>query len=144
MARLPKRQIKKTKKNKNRRKSKALLKSRKRKRGGVNNNSNNNNEVLPSGWEQMATPDGRVFYIDHNTRTTTWNHPNRAQENRAQENRAQENRAQENRTQENLAQIRNRLQQLRNITQNIEPIPDQQLQSRLERIAQQNPVDENN
>ena len=23
---------------------------------------------LPSGWEEKKTPDGRVFYIDHNTR----------------------------------------------------------------------------
>lgn len=30
---------------------------------------------LPRGWEQATTPDGRVYYIDHNTHTTNWYHP---------------------------------------------------------------------
>jgi hypothetical protein len=29
---------------------------------------------LPPGWEQKSL-NGRVYYIDHNTRTTTWLHP---------------------------------------------------------------------
>jgi hypothetical protein len=30
---------------------------------------------LPPGWEQRATPDGRMYFVDHNTRQTTWVHP---------------------------------------------------------------------
>jgi len=31
---------------------------------------------LPPGWEKRSdSVTGQVFYIDHNTRTTTWNHP---------------------------------------------------------------------
>lgn len=31
---------------------------------------------LPPGWEKRSdTVTGQVFYIDHNTQTTTWNHP---------------------------------------------------------------------
>ena len=30
---------------------------------------------LPEGWESRMTKDGRRFYVDHNTRTTTWDHP---------------------------------------------------------------------
>lgn len=30
---------------------------------------------LPSGWEQRTDPLGRPYYVDHNTRTTTWNRP---------------------------------------------------------------------
>ena len=29
-------------------------------------------EPLPAGWAFSKTPDGRVFYIDHNRRITTW------------------------------------------------------------------------
>eukprot|EP00124_Ichthyophonus_hoferi_P004878 Ihof_evm2s600 gene=Ihof_evmTU2s600 len=32
-------------------------------------------EPLPGGWELRSTPDGRVFYVDHNTRQTTWKDP---------------------------------------------------------------------
>jgi len=33
---------------------------------------------LPNGWEQRKDPrSGKVFYIDHNTRTTHWEPPNR-------------------------------------------------------------------
>ncbi|KAJ3411384.1 hypothetical protein HDV05_002309 [Chytridiales sp. JEL 0842] len=32
---------------------------------------------LPSGWEQRYTPEGRPYYVDHNTRTTTWLDPRR-------------------------------------------------------------------
>lgn len=34
---------------------------------------------LPSGWEQRFTPEGRPYYVDHNTRTTTWVDPRRQQ-----------------------------------------------------------------
>ncbi|XP_030239742.1 E3 ubiquitin-protein ligase Nedd-4 isoform X4 [Drosophila navojoa] len=30
---------------------------------------------LPEGWEERVHTDGRVFYIDHNTRTTQWDDP---------------------------------------------------------------------
>ena len=29
-------------------------------------------EELPPGWERKLAPDGRVFFTDHNTRTTHW------------------------------------------------------------------------
>lgn len=34
---------------------------------------------LPSGWEQRTTNEGRVYFVDHNTRTTTWVDPRRQQ-----------------------------------------------------------------
>lgn len=36
---------------------------------------NVNTETLPSGWEQRKDPHGRTYYVDHNTRTTTWERP---------------------------------------------------------------------
>ncbi|XP_017072049.1 E3 ubiquitin-protein ligase Nedd-4 isoform X9 [Drosophila eugracilis] len=30
---------------------------------------------LPEGWEERVHTDGRIFYIDHNTRTTQWEDP---------------------------------------------------------------------
>ncbi|KAJ3406591.1 hypothetical protein HDU80_010889 [Chytriomyces hyalinus] len=32
---------------------------------------------LPAGWEQRITSDGRTYYVDHNTRQTTWIDPRR-------------------------------------------------------------------
>ncbi|XP_077424063.1 NEDD4-like E3 ubiquitin-protein ligase WWP2 isoform X1 [Vanacampus margaritifer] len=32
-------------------------------------------ELLPTGWEQRVLPHGRVYYVDHNTKTTTWARP---------------------------------------------------------------------
>ncbi|XP_073719715.1 NEDD4-like E3 ubiquitin-protein ligase WWP1 [Misgurnus anguillicaudatus] len=32
-------------------------------------------EPLPSGWEQRKDPHGRTYYVDHNTKTTTWERP---------------------------------------------------------------------
>lgn len=32
---------------------------------------------LPAGWEQRTTPEGRPYFVDHNTRTTTWVDPRR-------------------------------------------------------------------
>lgn len=34
---------------------------------------------LPAGWEQRTTPEGRPYFVDHNTRTTTWVDPRRQQ-----------------------------------------------------------------
>lgn len=30
---------------------------------------------LPEGWEERVHSDGRIFFIDHNTRTTQWEDP---------------------------------------------------------------------
>jgi E3 ubiquitin-protein ligase NEDD4 len=30
---------------------------------------------LPPGWERRVDNLGRTYYVDHNTRTTTWNRP---------------------------------------------------------------------
>ena len=30
---------------------------------------------LPRGWEEARDYDGKVFYIDHNTRRTSWIDP---------------------------------------------------------------------
>ncbi|XP_023682955.2 NEDD4-like E3 ubiquitin-protein ligase WWP2 isoform X2 [Paramormyrops kingsleyae] len=32
-------------------------------------------ESLPAGWEQRVLPNGRVYYVDHNTKSTTWERP---------------------------------------------------------------------
>ncbi|XP_060892322.1 NEDD4-like E3 ubiquitin-protein ligase WWP2 isoform X1 [Labrus mixtus] len=40
-----------------------------------NSNTESNNESLPAGWEQRVLPHGRVYYVDHNTKTTTWERP---------------------------------------------------------------------
>ncbi|KAI9144726.1 hypothetical protein BKA69DRAFT_1122162 [Paraphysoderma sedebokerense] len=34
---------------------------------------------LPGGWEMRFTPEGRPYFVDHNTRTTTWVDPRRQQ-----------------------------------------------------------------
>ncbi|EDV19893.1 WW domain-containing oxidoreductase [Trichoplax sp. H2] len=34
-------------------------------------------ELLP-GWEKSKTSTGRTFYVDHNTQTTQWEHPQRS------------------------------------------------------------------
>uniref|UniRef100_A0A8C9TZK5 E3 ubiquitin-protein ligase n=1 Tax=Scleropages formosus TaxID=113540 RepID=A0A8C9TZK5_SCLFO len=31
--------------------------------------------LMPPGWEIRSAPDGRPFFIDHNTKTTTWEDP---------------------------------------------------------------------
>lgn len=33
------------------------------------------NTPLPHGWESRRDQRGRVYYVDHNTRTTTWQRP---------------------------------------------------------------------
>lgn len=32
-------------------------------------------EALPEGWEERRTPYGRVYYVNHNNRTTQWMRP---------------------------------------------------------------------
>uniref|UniRef100_A0A8C7SPY2 E3 ubiquitin-protein ligase n=1 Tax=Oncorhynchus mykiss TaxID=8022 RepID=A0A8C7SPY2_ONCMY len=32
-------------------------------------------DPLPPGWEQRKDPHGRTYYVDHNTKTTTWERP---------------------------------------------------------------------
>ena len=36
---------------------------------------------LPPGWEMRVAPDGRTYYVDHNTRNTTWHRPGHAHDN---------------------------------------------------------------
>lgn len=33
------------------------------------------NEVLPEGWEERKTPNGRVYYVNHVTKSTQWDRP---------------------------------------------------------------------
>lgn len=33
---------------------------------------------LPPGWEQARTPEGQVYYLNHTTRTTTWEDPRKS------------------------------------------------------------------
>ncbi|XP_036964062.1 NEDD4-like E3 ubiquitin-protein ligase WWP2 isoform X2 [Acanthopagrus latus] len=40
-----------------------------------NSTTESTTEVLPAGWEQRVLPHGRVYYVDHNTKTTTWERP---------------------------------------------------------------------
>ncbi|KII86774.1 hypothetical protein PLICRDRAFT_177513 [Plicaturopsis crispa FD-325 SS-3] len=37
--------------------------------------------ALPLGWEERTTPEGRPYFVDHRTRTTTWHDPRRATTN---------------------------------------------------------------
>ncbi|EPY54216.1 HECT-type ubiquitin-protein ligase Pub3 [Schizosaccharomyces cryophilus OY26] len=41
---------------------------------------------LPPGWERRADSLGRTYYVDHNTRTTTWNRPSMNSSNRSSMN----------------------------------------------------------
>jgi len=34
-----------------------------------------NDEGLPPGWGMQVAPNGRIFFIDHNERATTWIDP---------------------------------------------------------------------
>lgn len=34
-----------------------------------------NDEGLPPGWSMQLAPNGRMFFIDHNERATTWVDP---------------------------------------------------------------------
>ncbi|KAM9375968.1 NEDD4-like E3 ubiquitin-protein ligase WWP2 isoform 2-T2 [Pholidichthys leucotaenia] len=39
------------------------------------NTTESTTDSLPTGWEQRVLPHGRVYYVDHNTKTTTWERP---------------------------------------------------------------------
>ena len=41
--------------------------------------STSNILLLPPGWEARIAPNDRLYYVDHNTRTTHWKHPLRRQ-----------------------------------------------------------------
>ena len=47
--------------------------------GASNNVTTAGTGPLPAGWEQRFTPEGRPYFVDHNTRTTTWVDPRRQQ-----------------------------------------------------------------
>ena len=40
-----------------------------------NNATTAGSGALPNGWEERFTLEGRPYYVDHNTRTTTWVDP---------------------------------------------------------------------
>ncbi|XP_061173207.1 E3 ubiquitin-protein ligase NEDD4-like isoform X1 [Saccostrea echinata] len=42
-----------------------------------------NEEPLPAGWGMSVAPSGRVFFINHNNRVTTWEDPRKSQNQRA-------------------------------------------------------------
>jgi hypothetical protein len=48
--------------------------------GEVNPERETSDELgpLPPGWEVRRTPSGHQFYVDHNTRKTTWERPSAA------------------------------------------------------------------
>ena len=45
--------------------------------GGQGGTTTAGSGALPAGWEERYTPEGRPYYVDHNTRTTTWVDPRR-------------------------------------------------------------------
>ena len=47
--------------------------------GAASNSTSSGAGPLPSGWEQRTTAEGRPYFVDHNTRTTTWVDPRRQQ-----------------------------------------------------------------
>lgn len=42
---------------------------------GQSDDSSGDEVPLPSGWDMQVAPNGRVFFIDHSTKTTTWTDP---------------------------------------------------------------------
>jgi E3 ubiquitin-protein ligase NEDD4 len=40
--------------------------------GGI---AKTDSHLLPPGWEQTADKLGRTYFVDHNTKTTTWRRP---------------------------------------------------------------------
>lgn len=34
-------------------------------------------DILPEGWEERRTSAGRLYYVNHHTKTTQWFRPNR-------------------------------------------------------------------
>lgn len=43
-------------------------------------------ESLPEGWEERRTPEGRLYYVNHTTKTTQWNRPTANQNGNVDEN----------------------------------------------------------
>lgn len=41
------------------------------------------NTPLPYGWEEARTPEGQIYYLNHVTKTTTWEDPRKAVNGRA-------------------------------------------------------------
>jgi hypothetical protein len=37
--------------------------------------SEENNDTLPPGWDARKSPDGRIYYVDHENQRTTWLRP---------------------------------------------------------------------
>ncbi|XP_077297989.1 E3 ubiquitin-protein ligase Nedd4 isoform X3 [Arctopsyche grandis] len=46
-----------------------------RRSSAVSNTTEDELGALPEGWEERLHSDGRIFFIDHNTRTTQWEDP---------------------------------------------------------------------
>lgn len=46
--------------------------------GSASQSSTYQDIPLPLGWEERRTPEGRPYFVDHHTRTTTWTDPRRA------------------------------------------------------------------
>jgi E3 ubiquitin-protein ligase NEDD4 len=46
-------------------------------RSGQITRSAGSGDPLPPGWEQRIDPQNRTYFVDHNTRNTTWNDPRR-------------------------------------------------------------------
>lgn len=42
---------------------------------GPDEDETTNEPRIPEGWEDRRTPDGRVYYVNHVTRTTQWSRP---------------------------------------------------------------------
>lgn len=45
------------------------------------------NEDLPPGWEECRTANGRLYYVNHNRRSTQWVKPQITNKHRTQANR---------------------------------------------------------
>uniref|UniRef100_A0A1I7WFU5 HECT-type E3 ubiquitin transferase n=1 Tax=Heterorhabditis bacteriophora TaxID=37862 RepID=A0A1I7WFU5_HETBA len=43
--------------------------------GSGNINGDTDDNPLPDGWDMQIAPNGRMFFIDHRTKTTTWTDP---------------------------------------------------------------------
>ncbi|KPV75697.1 uncharacterized protein RHOBADRAFT_35425 [Rhodotorula graminis WP1] len=56
---------------------KALVRARERARRAVLAAAGVEEQLgpLPSGWERRTTPSGRAYFVDHNTKTTSWDDP---------------------------------------------------------------------
>ncbi len=44
--------------------------------------TNDDNGPLPFGWERRMAPNGKSYYVDHNTQTSTWVHPGKLHQGR--------------------------------------------------------------